>query len=289
MSSPLAAPPTEAICRALLPQIITETRPGIHRAPFRIAVGSGRRDTCPWRRRTFPWSWRRSPDPCRRSGPCRRWRRPCRRSGPCRRWRRRTYLRRRRRSTVDMVAPARNRVAAAAAIAAPDLEVIFMSISSKKKFEGAPPEAAKFGRQAAPGDNYGAVRGLVTRPAKFILTTARWSKQEGPAPMPSPPRVNSGRSALDELRAHGVALAFPRPSRSPDPCRRSGPCRSSTRPCRRSGPCRRCRPCTCPAAALAGVDPVETTAPARNRVAAAAASVAPDLEFNFMTISSMIV
>ena len=42
-------------------------------------------------------------------------------------------------------------------------------------------------------------------------------------------------------------------------------------------------------AALAGVDTVDTTAPARNRVAAAAASVAPDLEFNFMTISSMIV
>jgi hypothetical protein len=44
-----------------------------------------------------------------------------------------------------------------------------------------------------------------------------------------------------------------------------------------------------PAAALADVDPVDTTAPARNKVAAAAASVAPDLEFNFMTISSMIV
>jgi hypothetical protein len=44
-----------------------------------------------------------------------------------------------------------------------------------------------------------------------------------------------------------------------------------------------------PAAAFAGLDPAVTTAPARNRVAAAAASVAPDLEFNFMTISSMIV
>src|ERR1700712_3203482 len=44
-----------------------------------------------------------------------------------------------------------------------------------------------------------------------------------------------------------------------------------------------------PWAALADVDPVVTTAPARNRVAAAAASVAPDLEFNFMTFSSMIV
>src|SRR3954471_8768806 len=43
------------------------------------------------------------------------------------------------------------------------------------------------------------------------------------------------------------------------------------------------------AAAFAGVDPVDTTAPARNRVAAAAASVAPDLESNFMTISSKIV
>src|ERR1700712_4468656 len=44
-----------------------------------------------------------------------------------------------------------------------------------------------------------------------------------------------------------------------------------------------------PSAAYADVDPVETTAPARNRVAAAAASVAPDLESNFMTISSRIV
>jgi hypothetical protein len=44
-----------------------------------------------------------------------------------------------------------------------------------------------------------------------------------------------------------------------------------------------------PWAAFAGVDTVDTTEPARNRVAAAAASVAPDLEFNFMTISSMIV
>jgi hypothetical protein len=42
-------------------------------------------------------------------------------------------------------------------------------------------------------------------------------------------------------------------------------------------------------AAFADVDPAETTEPARNRVAAAAASVAPDLEFIFMTISSMIV
>src|SRR3984885_4015115 len=44
-----------------------------------------------------------------------------------------------------------------------------------------------------------------------------------------------------------------------------------------------------PSAAYAVVDPVDTTAPARNRVAAAAASVAPDLESNFMTISSKIV
>jgi hypothetical protein len=44
-----------------------------------------------------------------------------------------------------------------------------------------------------------------------------------------------------------------------------------------------------PIAACAGVEPVETTAPARNRVAAAAAIVAPDLEFSFMMISWMIV
>ena len=40
--------------------------------------------------------------------------------------------------------------------------------------------------------------------------------------------------------------------------------------------------------AAAGVDTVVTTVPARNSVAAAAASVAPDLEFNFMTFSSML-
>jgi hypothetical protein len=44
-----------------------------------------------------------------------------------------------------------------------------------------------------------------------------------------------------------------------------------------------------PSAAFAVVDPVDRTAPARNRVAAAAASVAPDLESNFMTISSKFV
>ena len=43
-----------------------------------------------------------------------------------------------------------------------------------------------------------------------------------------------------------------------------------------------------PAAAFAVVETV-TTEPARNKVAAAAARVAPDLEFSFMTISSMIV
>src|SRR3954451_18633998 len=37
-----------------------------------------------------------------------------------------------------------------------------------------------------------------------------------------------------------------------------------------------------PCAASAGVDAVDTTAPARNSVAAAAASVAPDLESNFI-------
>ncbi len=45
----------------------------------------------------------------------------------------------------------------------------------------------------------------------------------------------------------------------------------------------------CPFAAFALVETVETAAPARNRVAAAAAIVAPDLESNFMTISLMIV
>src|SRR5436190_65557 len=47
--------------------------------------------------------------------------------------------------TVDRVAPARNRVAAAAAIVAPDLEVIFMDVSSRKKFEGAPPASLEIG------------------------------------------------------------------------------------------------------------------------------------------------
>jgi hypothetical protein len=44
-----------------------------------------------------------------------------------------------------------------------------------------------------------------------------------------------------------------------------------------------------PVAACAVVDTVDTIVPARNRVAAAAASVAPDLESNFMTFSSVIV
>jgi hypothetical protein len=44
----------------------------------------------------------------------------------------------------------------------------------------------------------------------------------------------------------------------------------------------------CPWAALAGLEVVEITAPARNKVAAAAASVVPDLESNFMTISPIV-
>jgi hypothetical protein len=45
----------------------------------------------------------------------------------------------------------------------------------------------------------------------------------------------------------------------------------------------------CPVAAFALVETVDKVAPARNSVAAAAASVAPDLESNFMTISLGIV
>src|SRR4249919_1545347 len=43
-----------------------------------------------------------------------------------------------------MVAPARNKVAAAAAIAAPDLEVIFMGISSIRKWDGASPRKPRY-------------------------------------------------------------------------------------------------------------------------------------------------
>ena len=136
--------------------------------------------TCPWRRRIFPWSWPRSPDPCRRSGPCRHDCRPCRRSGPCRRWRRRTCLRRRRRSTVDMAAPARNRVAAAAAIAAPDLEVIFMGISLRK-CEGAPPASRMISaRPAAPSDSYGFKTALVTPLAELLFADGSKPQAEGP-------------------------------------------------------------------------------------------------------------
>jgi hypothetical protein len=56
-----------------------------------------------------------------------------------------------------MVAPARNKVAAAAAIAAPDFEVIFMSISSIRKWDSAPPQAADFrADRGAPSDSYAA-------------------------------------------------------------------------------------------------------------------------------------
>ena len=153
-------------------QIITETRPGLHRAPLRIDVVTPAR-TCPWRRRTFPWSWPRSPDPCRRSGPCRNGCRPCRRSGPCRRWRRRSGLRRRRTTTVDMVAPARNRVAAAAAMAAPDLEVIFMGFPPTDCARCIAREPRSFRLKTAPGDSYASAAGLVTRPAKLILIDGR--------------------------------------------------------------------------------------------------------------------
>jgi hypothetical protein len=54
-----------------------------------------------------------------------------------------------------MAAPARNKVAAAAAIAAPDLEVIFMSISSKRELTVQRPQAVTVpGWQTAPSDSY---------------------------------------------------------------------------------------------------------------------------------------
>jgi hypothetical protein len=54
-----------------------------------------------------------------------------------------------------MAAPAKNKVAAAAAIAAPDLEVIFMSISSKRELTVQRPQAVTVpGWQTAPSDSY---------------------------------------------------------------------------------------------------------------------------------------
>src|SRR5947199_10504948 len=54
---------------------------------------------------------------------------------------------------VDMVAPARDRVAAAAASAAQDLEVIFICILQKKAEGASPASSDSSSRQTAPGDS----------------------------------------------------------------------------------------------------------------------------------------
>jgi hypothetical protein len=74
-----------------------------------------------------------------------------------------------------MVAPARNRVAAAAAMAVPDLDVIFMGILQKKCEGASPASSDSSSRQTAPGNSYAAGLALVTCAAEFI--SAAGSKQ----------------------------------------------------------------------------------------------------------------
>src|SRR3954468_5810373 len=74
-----------------------------------------------------------------------------------------------------MVAPARNRVAAAAARVAPDLDVIFMGILQRKCQGASPASSDSSSRQTAPGASYAVGLVLVTRGAEFI--SAAGSKQ----------------------------------------------------------------------------------------------------------------
>src|SRR6478735_9666729 len=192
-----------------------------------------------------------------------------------------------------MVAPARNKVAAAAAIAAPDLEVIFMSISSIKKWNGAPPRrTCEFqGRQGAPSDSYAVgpdwlhsepdlfqesdVKRFQTMRAQYQYRARFVSIRNDQLLASAPPFA---------LHCASVAIAKPWVLQAFRPLQEFAPLLQAL------WPLQALTPMHLPwAAAFALVDPVDTTAPARNRVAAAAASVAPDLEFNFMTISSMIV
>jgi hypothetical protein len=86
-----------------------------------------------------------------------------------------------------------------------------------------------------------------------------------------------------------AAQAFSEVAEKPWPLQAFWPLQALAEPLQELWPLQALPAMHLPAAAFADVDTVDTTEPARNRVAAAAASVAPDLEFNFMTISSMIV
>src|SRR5947207_15833316 len=104
-----------------------------------------------------------------------------------------------------MVAPARNRVAAAAARAAPDLDVIFMGILQKKCEGASPASSESSSRQTAPRESYAAALALVTRAAEFI--SAAGSKQRGTGGAgPSPLLIR--RLDIDELAAYD---GVPRP------------------------------------------------------------------------------
>jgi hypothetical protein len=85
-----------------------------------------------------------------------------------------------------------------------------------------------------------------------------------------------------------IALqAFSEVIEKPVPLQEFRPLQEFARPLQELWPLQALPAMHLPVAAYAVVDTADTAAPARNRVAAAAASVAPDLESNFMMISSM--
>jgi hypothetical protein len=126
---------------------------------------------------------------------------------------------------------------------------------------------------------------------EFILMIGRRlsSNDEGPASLPGPFASIRG----DQKLAFAPPLALQAPSDEaieiPVFLQAFRPLQEFVPPLQALWPLQALVPTHLTGAAFADVDTAETTEPARNRVAAAAASVAPDLEFIFMTISSMIV
>src|SRR5882724_6038017 len=101
-----------------------------------------------------------------------------------------------------MVAPARNRVAAAAAMAVPDLDVIFICILQKKCEGASPASSDSSSRKRHPKIVTRRVWPWLHAGPNLFQPLAR--NNEGPA-APDPRSHLIRRSTLDELGAHGGA------------------------------------------------------------------------------------
>jgi len=130
-------------------------------------------------------------------------------------------------------------------------------------------------------DSYGWKNGLVTPPQEIF--SGIWLKKEtrhGAGPLKPDISNDQPLTNAPPLALHEASDAIEKPW----PLQAFRPLQEFEAPLQALWPLQALAAMHLPCAASAGVDTVET-APARNSVAAAAASVAPDLEFNFMTFS----